>query len=68
MNVVKIILPSWIGTKTFMEAEKIETINHRERSIIFYKVVNRHTFTSTEEIITDTGKNTIYYPCDVVLI
>lgn len=65
---VKIKLHSWIGSKTYMIAEKFTVLNHRNKERVKYKVIERHTFSSSEEIITDTYKGLVYEYSDVIEI
>ncbi len=62
----KIKLPSWIGSETFMIAEKYSVVNHRGKERVKFKVIERHTFSSTEEIISDTYKGLVYEEVDVI--
>lgn len=66
--IVKIKLPSWIGSETYMIAERFSVLNHRNKERVKYRVIERHTFSSSEEIITDTYKGFVYESADVLAI
>lgn len=48
-----------------MLAEKHTVVNHRGISKIRYKVIERHTFSSTKEIISNTYKGIMYEDSDI---
>lgn len=65
--IVKIKLPNWLNSNSFMTAEKVEYKNHRLVDRHLYKVVSRHGFDSFgKETVSTKLAGLIYYPNDVI--
>lgn len=66
MEIVKIKLPSWNNSTSYMTAEKTITLNHRLVEKIRYKVIDRRGWDGYKEVISTKLTGLVYEKHDVI--